>query len=614
MNQRRPHVRPLLVACLLTLCTIASARAQDRPTTTARSHRPEVTGVHGLVTTGGQPLAAMAGARILMKGGNAIDAAVAVLATLNVVEPANSGAGGNGFMTYFDRASGKVYSLNMTGAAPKSLRAASMTPETLGEGVQAGIVPGLFGGWIAMLDRFGTMRLGELLEPAIDYAENGHPLDKTVVRGIEGRKTVFQKYPTSAKLFLPNGRVPEVGEMFRNPDLARTFRRVATAEREARQRGASRKAALQTAFDRFYKGDIAREMARFHRENGGLLTAEDFASYRPLWTEPVHTTYRGYDVYSSPSTSRGGIEVVMQLNLLEGYDVAKLGQNSPELEHLLIESIKVAKSDIYKYVADPKFTKIPLSGMLSKGYAADRRKLIDQSRAIAFPEAGSPPSTLGMTSGDQVEPAPVEERPQFAEQSLDGHTTSFSVVDQAGNAVVVTPTLGSGYGTGVVVGSTGMLLNNGIRIGSTSPYPDNVNYVRGGQIPILNNSPIVVLKDGKLALTLGTPGGETIGQTQFQTLVNVLDFRMPIQEAIEAPRFALQANPNFYRAGSAVTVRIEGRFPEATLTALRAMGHTLDVVPGFGGIGNMQGILVNQKTGTMTAGADPRSSGYAIGY
>jgi gamma-glutamyltranspeptidase/glutathione hydrolase len=252
--------------------------------------------------------------------------------------------------------------------------------------------------------------------------------------------------------------------------------------------------------------------------------------------------------------------------------------------------------------------------MLSKEYAADRRKLIDQSRAIAFPEPGSPPSTLGMTSDEPVKPAAVEERPQFAEQALDGHTTSFSVVDQAGNAVVITPTLGSGYGTGVVVGNTGMLFNNGIRIGSTSPYPDNVNYVRGGQIPILNNSPIVVLKDGKLALTLGTPGGETIGQTQFQTLVNVLDFKMPIQEAIEAPRFALQANPNFYRAGSAVTVRIEGRFPEATLSALRAMGHTLDVVPGFGGIGNMQGILVNPKTGTMTAGADPRLSGYAIGY
>jgi len=604
------------VAVLLASTSVAaSLPAQERPPERAgptRSHRPEVPGVHGLVTTGGQPLAAMAGARILMKGGNAIDAAVAVLATLNVVEPANSGAGGNGFMTYFDRKSGKVYSLNMTGAAPKALKAASMTPETLGEGIQAGIVPGLFGGWVAMLDRFGTMRLATVLEPAIDYAANGHPLDKTVVRGIEGRKAFFEKFPSSAALFLPGGQVPEVGVMFRNPGLATTLRKVAEAERQAVGRGASRSTALQAAHDRFYKGDIAQEMSRFFRENGGLLTAEDLAVYKPIWAEPVHTTYRGYDVYTSPSTSRGGLEVAMQLNLIEGYDVSKLGQTSPELEHLLIEAIKVAKSDIYKYVADPKFTRMPIAGMLSKTYAAERRALIEQARAIAYPAAGTPPVTT--TSEAEVIGPTDEPRPRFADEAQDGHTTSFSVVDAAGNAVVVTPTLGSGFGTGVVVGNTGLLLNNGMRIGSTSPYPEDVNYVRAGQIPILNNSPIVVLRDGKLALTLGSPGGETIGQTQFQTLVNVLDFKMPIQEAIESPRFALQASPNFYRAGSPITVRIEGRFPAATLDALRGMGHTLTVVPGFGAIGNMQGILVDPTHGTMTAGADPRLSGYAIGW
>jgi gamma-glutamyltranspeptidase/glutathione hydrolase len=607
-------VRRLLVPVLCALLPVSVLVAQAAPERpgVAASHRPEVPGVHGLVTTGGPPLAAMTGARILMKGGNAIDAAVAVLATLNVVEPANSGAGGNGFMTYFDKKSGKVYSLNMTGAAPKALRAAEMTPETLGEGVKAGIVPGLFGGWVAMLERFGTMRLSTVLEPAIGYAANGHPLDKSVVRGIAGRKAFFEKFPTSAALFLPGGEVPEVGVMFKNPGLAATLRKVSDAERAAIGGGASRSAALKAAHDRFYKGDIAQEMVRFFRENGGLLRAEDFASYQPIWAEPVHTTYRGYDVYSSPSTSRGGLEVAMQLNLVEGYDLAKLGQTSPELEHLLIEAIKVAKSDIYKYVGDPKFTKMPTAGMLSKSYAAERRRLIDQARAIAFPAAGTPPANV--TSDAEIAPPADEPRPRFADEAQDGHTTSFSIVDSIGNAVVITPTLGSGYGTGVVVGNTGLLLNNGMRIGSTSPYPEDVNYVRGGQIPILNNSPIVVLRDGKLALTLGSPGGETIGQTQFQTLVNVLDFKMPIQEAIEAPRFALSASPNFYRAGSAVSVRIEGRFPAATLDALRGMGHNLTVVPGFGGIGNMQGILVHPKYGTLTAGADPRISGYAIGY
>ncbi len=606
MNARasRAMLRALSFALIAAPLSMAVAQESVSPT---RSHRPEVPGVHGLVTTGGQPLAAMAGARILMKGGNAIDAAVAVLSTLNVVDPAMSGMGGNGFMTFYHKKSGKVYSLNMTGAAPRALIAKEMTAQTLNEGVKAGIVPGLFGGWVAMLDRFGTMRLSAVLEPAIDYAGNGHPIDKGVVRNIATRKEYFASTPTSAAVFLPGGQVPEVGAVYRNANLAATLKKVSDAERAAMRRGASRSAALRAAHDRFYKGDIAQEMARFFRENGGLLTAADFAAYAPIWTEPVHTNYRGYDVYTSPSTSRGGIEVAMQLNLLEGFDVSALRQDSPQLEHLLIESIKVAKSDIYKFVADPKFTSIPLAGMLSKSYAAERRRLMDPAKAIAFPAAGAPgpvPASQGANPGN----------PTFDNEVLDGHTTSFSVVDSEGNAVVITPTLGSLFGTGMVVGSTGFLLNNGMRIGSTSPYPEDVNYVRAGQIPILNNSPIVVLKDGKLLLTLGSPGGETIGQTQFQTLVNLLDFKMPMQEAIEAPRFSISANPNFYRAGSAVTVRIEGRFPAATLEALRSRGHTLEVMPGFGSVGNMQGILVNLKTGTMTAGADPRSNGYAIGW
>jgi gamma-glutamyltranspeptidase/glutathione hydrolase len=609
VNRRRLYHTATAATLALGLLRTLPLGAQT-PDTRVRSHRPEVPGVHGLVTTGGQPLAAMAGARILLNGGTAIDAAVAVLATLNVVDPVMSSIGGNGFLTYFDKASGKVYSLNMTGGAPRALRSAEMTAETLGEGVKAGAVPGLFGGWIAMLDRFGTQRLSTVLQPAIDYAANGHPVDKHVVRAIRGRQEFFRKFPTSAAIFLPGGNVPDVGAMLRNPDLATTLRKVSAAEREALRRGRSRSAALKAAHDRFYKGDIAQEMVRFFQANGGLLTAEDFAAYAPQWTEPVHTTYRGYDVYSSPSTSRGGIEVAMQLNLLEGFDLTRLAPDSPALQHLMIEAIKVAKSDVYKYVADPKFTTIPLEGMLSKRYAAERRQLIDRDKAIAYPAAGTPGAAAASKSSALRNPAD----PTFDELSLDGHTVSFSVVDRAGNAAVITPTLGSGFGTGVVVGSTGFLLNNGMRIGSTSPYPDDVNYVRPGQIPILNNSPIVVLKDGKLLLTLGSPGGETIGQTQFQTLVNVLDYNMPIQEAIEAPRFSLSATPNFYRANSPITVRIEGRFPGPTLEALKAMGHTLDVVPGFGSIGNMQGILVNLKTGTMTAGADPRLSGYAIGW
>ena len=222
--------------------------------------------------------------------------------------------------------------------------------------------------------------------------------------------------------------------------------------------------------------------------------------------------------------------------------------------------------------------------------------------------------------GTETQAAGVVVRREFSghaplgEEVDEGHTTSFSVVDQYGNAIACTPTLGGGFGSAVATGSTGIFLNNGMRLGSTSPYTDNVNYAKPGQIPILNNSPIIVLKDGKLALTLGTPGGETIGQTQFQALLNILEFGMNIQEAIEAPRFRLYADPNFYRPGSQVTMRLEDSVPTATVDRLKAIGHDIELIPAFTGGSSMQGIRIDPEHGTMTAGADPRRTGYAIGW
>jgi gamma-glutamyltranspeptidase/glutathione hydrolase len=337
-----------------------------------------------------------------------------------------------------------------------------------------------------------------------------------------------------------------------------------------------------------------------------VLTAAVLAAYQPRWTDPVHTTYRGYDVYSNPSTSRGGFEVTMQANLVEGFDLKSAGAGSAEATHLMIEAIKVAKADIYRYVADPQFTSIPTAGLLSKDYASSRRALIDVSKAGVYPDSGKP---AGITSSSAPQYAAFPENYDREE-----HTTSFSIVDGMGNAVGCTPTLGGLFGNGVVVGSTGMLLNNGMRLGSTSPYPENVNYVAAGKVPILNNSPVVVLKDGKLAFVFGTPGGETIGQTQFQLLVNLIDFEMPIQHAIEAPRFSISATPNFYKPGSDIEVTVEGRFSAAAVKALEAMGHKVRVSAGFGSIGNIQGIKVDLATGTMMAGSDPRRTAYAMGY
>jgi len=596
-------VLPCAGAALIAQQQAAEAPATDRRVQT----RPAVAGLHGLVAAG-HPIAASAGLQILLKGGNAFDAAVAIGAMAGLGEPEMNGIGGNGFMTIFERKSGKVLSLGMTGAAPKALVPAEMTPQTLNAGMKAGIVPGNLGGYLSLLDRLGTMSVAEVFAPAIEYAEKGYPIDPMLAQSIERGRNNLSKYPTTARIFLPLGQPLRAGDALRNPDYAATLRKLVEAERQAAAKKAARSTAIRAAVERFYRGDIAQEFDRFFREQGGILTAADLAAYEPQWADPLHVTYRGYDVYSNPSTSRGGFEVLMQANLVESFDLQSYGAGSAKALHAMIEGIKVAKSDIYRYVADPRFTSVPTAGMLSKTYATTRRSLIDMGRAGAYPEPGAP-GARATGSGQHVAARPFPER-------YDGeqHTTSFSIVDRFGNAVAVTPTLGGLFGNNVVVGSTGLLLNNGMRLGSTSPYPDNVNYVGAGKIPILNNSPVVVLKDGKLAFVFGSPGGETIGQTEFQMLVNLIDFEMPVQQAIEAPRFALEANPNFYKPGAEITVTIEGRTASETLDGLKAMGHKLDILRGWGNLGHMQTIRVDPKTGAMTAGGDPRRTGYAMGY
>ncbi len=613
---RTPNSSLLLLLILPALFFGAMASAQEsayplQMSSNRTSHRPEVPGPNGLVTAG-HPLAAMSGLQILMRGGNAIDASVATLATLNVVRPQMSGAGGNGFVTYFDKASGEVLSLNATGAAPLLLDAALLSTEDLDKGINAGVVPGLFGGWIALLQRFGTMSLGEVIAPAIGYARDGHPLESSVASGIASSQELFKQFPDSAAQFLPNGRVPATGELFKMPALAMTFQKLVDAETQALEQGADRVEALQAAFERFYKGDIADEMARFYEENGGLFRHEDFSRYQASWEQPVHINYRGYDIYSSPPSSRGGLEVLMQLKLVEGFDLGALDPDDPVVTHILAEAIQLAKADIYHFVADPNLYTIPVEAMLSDEYAASRRQLINPDLAMTYPGPGKP-AGFENSSAYRQHLLPKQQIAANREQSFAGSTTSFSIRDKEGNVVASTPTHGGAFGTGVVVGNTGLTFNNGTRIGSSSPYPEDVNYARGGQIPILNNSPVIVMKDGEFVLSLGSPGGETIGQTQFQVLVNVLDFGMPVQAAIEAPRFSLFAAPNFYKEGAAITMRIEDRISIEQFEGLRARGHDVQLAPSFS-LGSIQAILRNEEFDTVTAGADPRRAAYAVGW
>jgi len=575
-------------------------QAPDAPRSGAAAvaqHRVEVPAPHGAVAAG-HPLASMAGVRMLMQGGTAADAAVAVMAVLNVCEPWASSAAGNGLATCYDKKTDKIISLAFTGAAPR-LVDDQATVQDLTWGPKAVVTPGSFGGWIELTRRFGRLPLSTLLEPAIGYARDGHPLDPSIARTIERQQVQLAKFPSTAAIFLP-GKPPPPRSMFKNEPLARTLQALADAETRALKGGASRDRALQAAYDYFYTGPIAQEMARFSEANGGWLRMDDMRDYKPRWAEPVATTYRGLNVICAPLTSRTGLETCEQLNLLEAFDIASMPADSAQAVHLIAECIKVAKADVYRHAADPSLSSVPVAALISKDFAAQRRKLIDLNRAGVFPEGAD----LG---GAWKPPHDVN-----TVKKVSGDTTNLSIVDSEGNAVGVTTTLGGGFGTGIVMGSTGLLCNNGLRTGSTAPYRDHPNFVKGGRIPLLGNCPTIVMDKGQFKMIFGSPGGETIGQTQFQHLINVIDRGMPVQAAIEAPRIALDPDPGFYTPGAAITVQAESRFSPETLAGLRSMGHKMETVGPYS-IGSIQAVLASPY-GTRSAGSDPRRMGYAIGY
>ncbi len=576
-------------------------QAPDAPRSGAATvvqHRVEVPAPHGAVAAG-HPLASMAGVRMLMQGGTAADAAVAVMAVLNVCEPWASSAAGNGLATCYDKKTDKIISLAFTGAAPLAVDDHA-TVQDLTWGPKAVVTPGSFGGWIELTRRFGRLPLSKLLEPAIGYARDGHPLDPSIARTIERQQAQLAKFPTTAEIFLPGGKPPPPRSMFKNEPLSRTLQALADAETKALKGGASRDRALQAAYDYFYTGPIAEEMTRFSETSGGWLRMEDMRRYKPRWAEPVATTYRGLNVICAPLTSRTGLETCEQLNLLEGFDIASMPPDSPQAVHLIAECIKVTKADVYRNAADASSFAAPVSMLISKDFAAQRRKLIDINHAAAFPEgadlggAWKPPH-----DGNVIKKVP-------------GDTTNISIVDSEGNAVGVTTTLGGGFGTGIVMGNTGLLCNNGLRTGSTAPYRDHPNFVKGGRIPLLGNCPTIVMDKGQFKMIFGSPGGETIGQTQFQHLINIIDRGMPVQAAIEAPRIALDPDPGFYTPGAAITIQAESRFSPDTISGLRSMGHKVEMVGPYS-IGSIQAVL-ESAYGTRMAGSDPRRMGYAIGY
>jgi gamma-glutamyltranspeptidase/glutathione hydrolase len=546
--------------------------------------RPVVRGRH-LVVACGHYLAALAGMRMRELGGNAIDAGVAMAFAQSVLEFQSYGFGGEMPILIYSAAERRVVAINGNTRAPAAatiewFRARGI-PTIPGDGFLPAGVPAAPDALIVALDRFGRLTLREVLAPAIELAANGFPMYETMRAWIERLAPWFRaEWPTSAALLLPGDRVPEVGETWRNPDLARTFERLVEAEHNARAAG--RHAALQAARDRFYRGDIAAEIVAFQRQtrvkdhtgvvSSGLLTEDDFAAFQTRVEAPVSVSYRGCHVYKCGPWSQGPV-FLQQLNLLEGFDLTSLGHNSADYIHTVVEASKLAFADRERYYGDPDFTRVPLAGLLSKAYAHDRRKLIDPDRASLEQRPGDPFAYEG-------EEAPAGARP-FDLRPWEGGTTGTRAIDAEGNMFSGTPS-GGWFRSSPVIPGLGFCLGTRCQMFWLHD-PAHPAALQPRKQPRTTLSPSLVMKDGRPWLVFGTPGGDQQDQWTLQFFLNVVEFGMDLQDAIDAPAFHSEHMPSsFYprqaRPGELV---VEGRVSPEVLDELRARGHRLRTVPGW---------------------------------
>jgi gamma-glutamyltranspeptidase/glutathione hydrolase len=545
--------------------------------------------------------------RILEGGGNAFDAAVGGQAALAVTDFALNGVGSDAVVLVYDAREKKVLSINAEPRAPKLATIEWYEKNNGGkipasDGLLSGGLPGVVDAWYILLDRWGTMSFEQVLQPAIDLAENGFPISEDRAQIIANEEKI-RKYPSTVKIYLPTGDAPRPGEIFKNPDLARTLKKLVEAERANKAMG--RHEALKAARDRFYTGDIAREMAAFSQANGGLFRYEDFAGYSAKLETPVSIDYRGYRIYKNPSASQGPTELIA-LNLLEGYDLKALGHNSADFIHTNVEVMKLAMADREKFLGDMDFIKIPYDGLLSKDYARERRKLIDPAKASLELRPGSPEKFAAAAASPGERPWHVV---LDGDADFDGDTSYIAVVDKDRNMVSFEPSLHSGFGTGVVMGNTGIIFN--CRGDYYSLVRGEANALEPGKRPRSTLQSTLVMKDGQPFMITGSPGGDNQVMTTIQTLVNVIDFGMNIQQAIEAPRWSTRSFPAspFPHTMVPGDMAVEERIPEATQKDLIARGHKLRVAP-LWSLASSAGIIIDGKTGVLSAGADPRVEAY----
>jgi gamma-glutamyltranspeptidase/glutathione hydrolase len=576
--------RSFLILC--TLCALLASIAAAAPLRPTHARHAIVTSVH--------ELASRAGVEMLRAGGNAIDAAVATGFALAVVHPQAGNLGGGGFLL-LRNATGETHFIDFREKAPAAATAnmyldaqGNVIPESSKDSSVVGYksigVPGTVAGLVYAEKQYGKLSLEKVMAPAIKLARDGFPVAYEDAQDLKDDDYLAQ-FPASKRIFLRDGNYYQPGELFKQPELARTLERLAKDP------------------DTFYHGAMARELAAAIHKGGGLVTAADLAAYEVKEREPIRGSYRGYDIISAPPPSSGGVALVEILNILEGFDLAKLGNRSADAIHLEAEAFRRAFYDRADFMGDPDFTKVPVAQLIDKKYAAAWRDSIDPNRA-------SVSTNLKRPSFSELERV-AQSRPTALAIREPENTTHYSVVDAEGNAVSVTTTLNDAFGSRVTAEGLGFLLNDEMDDFAAKQGVPNIygliqgpaNAIGPSKRPLSAMSPTIVLKDGKLFLVLGSPGGPTIITTVANILIGVVDFSLDIEEAVDAPRFHHQWLPD--------QILVEDRLSPDTMNLLRSKGHKLNVEH-FWGDGEC--IMIDPKTGERLGASDGRNNGKAVGY
>jgi len=546
------------------------AYSQDRITGRDFATRSEVIAVNGMAATS-QPLATQVALDILKRGGNAIDAAIAADAVLGVVEPTGAGIGGDLFAIIWSADKGKLYGLNASGRSPRSLKLDYFKENGYefipSYGPLPVSVPGCVDGWFEMHEMFGRLLIKDILQPAISYAKEGFPVTEVIAYSLNKGTEVLKEYPNIKEVYMPGGKAPSKGEVFKNPLLANTLEKIAKGGR-----------------NEFYRGSIARDIDVFMKKQGGFLSFDDMSRHHSEWVEPVNTTYRGYQVWELPPNGQG-IAALQILNILEGFDIAAMGFGSSDYIHIFTEAKKLAFEDRAKYYADPVFGEIPVSQLISKKYAIERRKLINRDKAAKV-----------------YDPGKIEA----------GNTIYLTVADKYGNMVSLIQSNYRGMGSGMCPTGLGFILQDRGEMFTLDEGHNNV--YAPGKRPFHTIIPAFITKNDKPYISFGVMGGDMQPQGHAQIVVNLIDFKMNLQEAGDAPRIHHigSSEPTGQQMTNGGILLLESGFRWEVIQNLIRMGHTVQW--DLGGYGGYQAIMWDEKNKVWLGASESRKDGQAAGY